>query len=529
MSTETAHIDQFVIDGLPPIGQWPEIILDDPLFDYPDRLNAATELLDSAVERGWGARPCMGLGDELWTYDDMLKTANQIAAVLVEDHGLVPGNRVLIRGANAPWVVAAWYAILKAGAVAVVTMPMLREPELRKIYDKCDPTIALCSVGMQEPLGVFVDTPVALWGEGGDLTNAAANKSGSFSNVDTAATDPALLGFTSGTTGEPKATIHFHRDLLVIADSFQPILKATGDDIFVGSPPLAFTFGLGGEVVFPMRVGASNWFSERPGPAALAELIEQRKATVCFTAPTAYRAMLGLDPRPDLSSLRRGVSAGETLPVSTFDYVETETGVRLIDGLGATELLHIFVSAADDDIRPGATGKPIPGWQATILDDEGNESPPGEIGRLAVKGPIGCRYLDDDRQEVYVQDGWNITGDAYKRDDDGYLWYQARADDMIISSGYNIAAPDVEAGLLSHPSVAEAGVIGDPDPDRGMIVHAFLHLKDPSQASEELERKIQNHVKQTIAPYKYPRRITFCPDPLPKTNTGKLQRNKLGK
>ncbi|MFQ5556550.1 MAG: AMP-binding protein [Acidimicrobiales bacterium] len=528
MSTETAHLDRFVIGGLPEPDRWPEITLEHPLYDYPDRLNAATELLDAAVERGWGSRPCTGLGDDMWTYDDLLDRSNRIARVLVEDFGLVTGNRVLLRGPNAPWMVAAWFAVLKVGAVAVVTMPLLREPELRSIYAKCGPVVALCAEGMEEPLRAVTDAPIASWGPHGDLSAAVATKPGSFVDVDTAATDPALLGFTSGTTGEPKAAVHFHRDLLVIADSFQPLLKARADDVFVGSPPLAFTFGLGGEVVFPMRVGASTWFCERPGPAALAELIETRRATVCFTAPTAYRAMMGLEPRPDLSSLRRGVSAGEMLPSATFELVERATGIRLIDGLGATELLHIFVSAADEEIRPGATGRPLPGWRAAILDDAGNELGDGEIGRLAVKGPIGCRYLNDDRQSDYVQDGWNITGDVYVRDEDGYYWYQARADDMIISSGYNIAAPEVEDSLLSHPLVAEAGVVGDPDPERGMIVHAYVHLIDPALASDTLSTELQDHVKRTIAPYKYPRRITFCPEPLPKTHTGKLQRRRLG-
>ena len=515
-----------MIDRLPPVEQLPEIIIGER-YRYPDRLNAATELLDSAIERGWGDRACMGIGETMWTYREVFDVANRIAAVLVEDYGVVPGNRVVIRAANAPWAVAAWFAVLKAGAVAVATMPMLREPELEKIFDKCSPTVSLCDVGLDSPLRAVSERPVALWGDGGDLADAMATRSGRFDNVDTAASDPALLGFTSGTTGEPKAAIHFHRDLLTIADSFQPLLQATADDVFVSSAPLAFTFGLGGAVVFPMRVGASNVFGETPGPAALAALIEARGVTVCFTAPTAYRAMLALDPRPDLSSLRRGVSAGETLPLATFEAIERELGIRLIDGLGSTELLHIFVSAADDDIRPGATGLPLPGWRAIVLDDDGAEAPRGQIGRLAVQGPIGCRYLDDVRQGDYVQGGWNVTGDAYVQDDDGYLWYQARADDMIISSGYNIAAPDVEAALLTHPSVLEAGVIGSPDPDRGTVVHAFVHLADANLATDAHKRVLQDHVKATIAPYKYPRRITFSADPLPKTNTGKLQRRKL--
>ena len=523
----TAHVDRFVLDRLPPAEHWPQIRLDESRYCYPTRLNAAAVLLDGAIERGWGQRPCMGLGDDMWSYAEVADCVNRIAAVLVEDYGVAAGNRVLLRGANAPWMVAAWLAVLKAGAVAVTTMPLLRAAELAKVISKCEPAVSLCEAGMEAELRQATSDSIAVWGPNGDLNAAAAGKSGHFVAVDTAATDPALLASTSGTTGVPKVAVHFHRDLLAIADAMEPILQARSDDVFVGSPPLAFTFGLGGEVVFPMRAGACTWFCEEPGPAALAELIAKRRATVCFSSPTAYRAMAALDPRPDLSSLRCGVSAGEWLPQSTFELVERELGLRLTDGIGATELLHIFISAAGDEIRPGSTGKPLPGWEAAIFDADGSPVPDGEAGLLAVKGPIGCRYLDDDRQTVYVRNGWNFTGDVYVRDADGYFWYQARADDMIISSGYNIAAPEVEEALLTHAAVAEAGVIGAPDPDRGMVVHAFVHLRDPSSAADALARDLQDHVKESIAPYKYPRRITFCAEPLPTTPTGKLQRRAL--
>ena len=523
----TAHADRFVLDRLPPREHWPEITLDALPYSYPDRLNAAAVLLDGAIERGWGPRPCMGLGDDMWTYAEVADCANRIAAVLVDGYGVVPGNRVLLRGANAPWMVAAWFAVLKAGAVAVTTMPQLRAAELAKTVATCKPAVSLCAAGLEAELRKATDGPLAVWGPGGDLNAAAATTSGEFAAVDTAANDPALLASTSGTTGVPKIAVHFHRDLLVIDDAFGPILRAQPDDVFVGSPPLAFTFGLGAEVVFPMRIGACTWFCAEPGPEALAKLIAERQATVCFSSPTAYRAIVALAHRPDLSSLRRCVSAGEWLPRATFELVERELGVRLIDGIGATELLHIFISAADDDIRPGATGKPLAGWTAAIFDDDDNRVPAGEFGQLAVKGPVGCRYLDDDRQTTYVRNGWNFTGDVYACDDDGYFWYQARADDMIVSSGYNIAAPEVEEALLSHPAVVEAGVIGTPDADRGMVVHAFVHLCDPPTATDELARELQAHAKAVIAPYKYPRRITFCAEPLPRTSTGKLQRSGL--
>lgn len=527
LAVATAHVDRFVLDGLPPAEHWPEIRLDESLYCYPDRLNAADVLLDGAIERGWGSRPCMGLGDDVWTYAEVADCANRLAAVLVDDYGIVPGNRVLLRGPNAPWMVAAWCAVLKAGAVAVTTMPLLRAGELAMVIAKCQPAVSLCAEDLEVELRRATNGQIAVWGPNGGLDAAAAGKSGDFPAVDTAAADPALLACTSGTTGVPKVAVHFHRDLLVIADAFEPILQARSDDVFVGSPPLAFTFGLGGEVVFPIRAGACMWFCEEPGPAALAEVIAKRRATVCFSSPTAYRAMAALDPRPDLSSLRCGVSAGEWLPQSTFELVERELGLRLTDGIGATELLHIFISAAGDEIRPGSTGKPLPGWEAAIFDAGGTPVPDGEAGLLAVKGPIGCRYLDDDRQTAYVRNGWNFTGDVYVRDADGYFWYQARADDMIISAGYNIAAPEVEEALLSHEAVAEAGVIGTPDAHRGMVVHAFVHLRDPSSATDSLACELQNYVKASIAPYKYPRRITFCAEPLPTTPTGKLQRRGL--
>jgi 2-aminobenzoate-CoA ligase len=523
----TAHVDTFVIDRLPPPALWPELRFDLPELQYPARLNAGVELLDRALERGWGERPCMSGGGTSWTYAELAEWSNRIANVLVSGYGLVPGNRVLIHGANAPWIVAAWFATLRAGGVAVVTMPMLREFELNEICRRAEPLVALCATGLERPLVSIGRCPVALWGDEGDLFHRAQAQPSAFRPVDTYGTDPALLGFTSGTTGEPKATIHFHRDLLTIADTFNPVLKPVADDVFTGSPPLSFTFGLGGLVVFPMRVGASTVFVGTPGPAALAELIAERRVTVCFTAPTAYRAMLQLEPPADLSSLRRAVSAGETLPAATFHAFEQATGVRLIDGIGATEMLHIFISASDDDIRPGATGKPLRGYEARVIDDEGRPVPDGTVGRLAVRGPIGCRYLDDERQKVYVVDGWNVTGDAYVRDADGYFWFQARNDDMIISSGYNIAAPEVEQALSLHPAVAEVGVIGVPDEERGAVVKAFVYLVDPSTASDELARELQDHVKRTIAPYKYPRLIEFRAEPLPKTLTGKLQRRAL--
>lgn len=522
----TSHLDRFVIDGLPPDDQLPELI-DSPQFTYPERVNAAVALLDDSIDRGWGQRPAMGDEENSWTYAELAAWSNRLAHALVDWHGVIPGNRVVLRGSNSMWMVAAWFAVLKVGGIAVATMPMLRESELSKINSQCSPTLGLCDPGLDEALRAVSSYPVLTWGAGGDLTEQASSMPDEFDAVPTFGSDPAILGFTSGTTGTPKATIHFHRDLLAVADAFQTVLKAKADDVFVGSPPLAFTFGLGGLVLFPLRIGASTIFPTAPGPSGLVECISRHRATVCFTAPTAYKAIVEVHSDSDLASLRRCVSAGETLPLSTYESFLERTGIKLIDGIGATEMLHIFISASDDDIRPGSTGKPLVGYDAIVLDDVGDPVPDGTVGRLGVRGPLGCRYLNDERQRDYVVNGWNMTGDAFVRDVDGYFWYQARTDDMIVSAGYNIAGPEVEQALSVHPAVAEVGVFGSPDPERGMVVRAVVYLSDGFTGSDELRRQLQDHVKATIAPYKYPRIIDFVEEPLPKTATGKLRRTSL--
>ena len=524
----TAHRDTFARDRLPPRDQWPELLFDLPELKYPEQVNCASVLLDDAVAAGHGDRLALRSMTETWTYRELLERSNQIAHVLVEDFGLIPGNRVLLRGCNAPMLVACWFAVLKAGGVAVTTMPMLRAHELSVIAQKARIDHAICEQRLSgeveraaQDTGLL--TRLVNYGEG-DLEARMARKSSAFTNTPTASDDVALLAFTSGTTGDPKATMHFHRDVLAMADTVaRHLLRTSPDDLYVGSPPLGFTFGLGALLVFPLRFRAAAGLLETPTPDALLGAVQSWRATCLFTAPTAYRAMLALTSKYDLSSLRRCVSAGEPLPKATSDAWFEQTGIRIIDGIGATEMIHIFISAAGADIRPGATGKPLPGYRACILDEHGKALPPGSMGRLAVKGPTGCRYLADDRQRDYVQEGWNITGDTYYLDGDGYFWFQARADDMIVSSGYNIAGPEVEWALLGHPAVRECAVIGSPDVERGSIVKAFVVLKPEYTASEMLRAALQEFVKQTIAPYKYPRALVFV-DSLPKTPTGKLQR-----
>ena len=529
MDDVSAHLDSFCRDNLPPRAQWPVFQLDRPEFRYPARLNCAVELLDRNLARGRADHPAIVTPVETLTYRQLAERVNRIANVLVTRLGLVPGNRVLLRSANNAWMVAAYFAVLKAGGVVVATMPLLRAKELGQMLRKARVTHALCDARLVEELRK-AEAPdlkhLVTWGDG-QLEAMCAEAAPDFAACDTAADDICLIGFTSGSTGEPKGTLHFHRDMLAICDGYAAqVLRAEPTDIFIGSPPLAFTFGLGGMVIFPMRVGASTLLLERAAPDLLAAAIAAHRVTVCFTAPTAWRALVGLADAHDLTSLRRGVSAGEALPRPTFEAVETRLGIKLIDGLGATEMLHIFVSSADEGCRPGATGRAIPGYRAKVVDEEGNEVPRGTPGRLAVIGPTGCRYLDDPRQTTYVRDGWNLTGDAYLMDADGYLFYQGRTDDMIVAAGYNIGGPEVEDALLTHPSVRECGVVGAPDEGRGTVVKAYVVPAPGVVPGPDLVKDLQDHVKRTIAPYKYPRAIEFV-DVLPRTETGKLQRFRL--
>jgi 2-aminobenzoate-CoA ligase len=529
--SHTAHVDTFTRDNLPPRASWPEFLFALPELQYQASINCAAELLDRHVLAGAGSRRCLVTDTDTWTYADLLAKSNQVARVLIEEAGLVPGNRVLLRGPNNPWLVAAWFGVLKAGGVAVTTMALLRAGELRTINDIAEVTLAICDHRFIADLeGAAIPSLTTLLYGGSkrdDLTQLAERKPAQLENVATAADDVCMLAFTSGTTGKPKATMHFHRDILAIADTFSlHVLHPTPDDLFAGSPPLAFTFGLGQSVVFPLRAGAATYLLEQPSPAALLAAVEAHGITVLATAPTAYRAMIPNMRSVRLASLRACVSAGETLPRATWDAVHEASGIRLIDGIGSTEMLHIFISAAGDEIRPGSTGRAVAGYVAEVQDPDGKRVPDGELGRLAVKGPTGCRYLRGDRQEAYVQDGWNITGDVYAADADGYFHYQARADDMIVSSGYNIAGPEVEDALLRHPDVAETAVIGIPDDDRGMIVKAIVVLRAGATLGAEPEKTLQDFVKSQIAPYKYPRVIEFA-DGLPRTATGKLQRFRL--
>ncbi|MFZ4289791.1 AMP-binding protein [Variovorax sp. HJSM1_2] len=530
----SAHIDTFARDRLPPPEDQPEFLFTLPALQFAPRLNCAVELLDKHVAEGRGDRLCIQAKGVRWTYADLQRQANKIAHVLVEDMGLVPGNRVLLRAANNPMLVACWFAVMKVGAIAVATMPLLRAKELSQIIAKGEVTHALCDKRLAEELQMARAQETRLQqvrhfntGDADGLEAAMASKPETFTAVDTAADDTCILAFTSGTTGEPKGTMHFHRDVMAICACWPPhVLRPTPDDVFIGSPPLAFTFGLGGLVLFPMSVGASTVLLEKAGPPDLLQAVQDYGATVMFTAPTSYRVMAPMADVLRSSKLRKCVSAGEALPAATRAVWKEHTGIELIDGIGATEMLHIFISADEEHARPGATGKAIPGYIAQVVDDEGQAVPPGVVGKLAVKGPTGCRYLADKRQKQYVKNGWNLTGDAYLVDDDGYFHYQSRTDDMIISSGYNIASPEVEDALLLHPLVTEAGVIGVADEERGQIVKAFVVLQPGAEATPALVTELQEFVKATVAPYKYPRAVEFRSN-LPRTETGKLQRFKL--
>ncbi|MFF8556452.1 AMP-binding protein [Streptomyces sp. NPDC015501] len=525
-SVPGAHVDTFTRDHLPPPEQWPGLLLDDPAPHYPDRLNCGHELLDRTVEEHGPGRPALRSADGgVWSYGELRETVDRIAGVLTEDLGVVPGNRVLLRGPTTPWLAACWLAVMKAGAVAVTVLAQARATELAAICSSARIGHALCDARSVRDL-VEADVGglrITLFGgEGeGDLTRLAEGRRGPFRAVDTAADEVALIAFTSGTTGRPKGCMHLHRDLLAIADTFsRHVLRPVPDDVFAGSPPLGFTFGLGGLLVFPLRAGASALLLEQAGPRDLLPALARHRVSVLFTAPTAYRTMLGRLDGHDLSALRRCVSAGENLPAATWHAWHEATGLRIINGIGATELLHIFISAADDAIRPGLTGVPVPGWQARVVDEHGEELPDGEAGLLAVRGPVGCRYLADPRQTEYVRHGWNMTGDTFVREPDGYFRYVARADDMIISSGHNIAGPEVEDALLRHPEVAEAAVVGRADEMRGEIVVAHVVLREGSTQTPD---SLRAHMKAGLAPHKCPRVFVF-EESLPRTATGKLQR-----
>lgn len=536
-----AEGDTFCADHMPPSDLWPVTDWTGvPELTYPAAVNCASELLLNVIAQGHGNRTVFRFPGGSWTYQQLLDTSNRIARVLIEDLRVEPGNRILLRGPNNPMIAACWFAIVKIGGVVVCTMPLLRERELRYIADKAQISLALTDTRYADECeAAFLTHSDGTEREGArvvhfnsDAHNSLElmmrNKPAAFTDYNTAADDTAIIAFTSGTTGEGKGTMHSHRDILAITDCFpRYVLKPCSDDLFCGSPPLAFTYALGGLLLFPIRFGASSLLLEQATPPHLLNAIEEFKPTVCFTAPTAYRAMCGMLSGRDVSSLKKCVSAGETLPIAVFEEWQKATGLKIIDGIGATEMLHIFISAAGDEIRPGATGKVVPGYEAKIMDDAGNDLPAGSVGRLAVRGPTGCRYLDNiEQQKKYVKNGWNLTGDSYRLDADGYFWYQARTDDMIISGGYNIAGPEVENVLLEHRAVMECAVVGEPDEERGHLVKAYVVLRPEQAPNSELVRELQDFVKARIAPYKYPRAIEFT-DLLPRTSTGKLQRYRL--
>jgi 2-aminobenzoate-CoA ligase len=530
----TGHRDRFAEERLPARDAMPELLFELPALRYPAMLNAAVALLDRQVEGGNGDRRCIVGRNLCWSYADLLARANRIAAVLVEDLGVEPGNRVLLRAPNSPMLAACWFAVLKAGAIAVTTMPLYRAAELRFMMEKAQVKHALCDVRLRSELELAcrqyggVHT-ICFGGESGDdLERRCAAKPATFESVATNAEDVALIAFTSGTTGEPKAAMHYHRDLLATCDTYGAhVLRAGNGDLFCGSPPLAFTFGLGGLLLFPLHAGAATLLLEKAGPEELLQAVQEYGVTTVFTAPIGYRTMTGLADRYDLRSLRTCVSAGETLPKPVWDAWHAKTGLRILDGIGSTEMLHIFVGSPADEVRAGSTGRAVPGYVAQVHDEGGRPVPPGTVGRLAVKGPTGCKYLQDERQGLYVSNGWNYPGDAYRMDDDGYLWYVARTDDMIVSAGYNISGPEVEQALIAHGDVKEVAVVGKPDPEKHThIVKAFVVLAEGCTPGEAKADELRAFCKAQIAPFKAPREIEFVAE-LPRTETGKVQRYKL--
>lgn len=527
----SAHVDTFAEDRLPPRDRWPDLVFTLPELQYPERLNCATQLLDRHIAQGHGGRRCIVAPGLTWTYDDLYRTSNRIARVLSEDLGVVPGNRVLLRAPNTPMMAACWFAVMKVGAIAVTTMPLYRATELRNIVEKAQVRHALCDARLADDLRNATEGArdfQALYFNAGDLEERMQSKSDRFDNVETYAENVAIIGFTSGTTGKPKAAMHFHRDIMATCDTYgKHVLQAREGDLFTGSPPLGFTFGLGGLLLFPLHAGAATLLLEKAPPEPLMQAIQEHKVTVVFTAPVAYRAMADMVTAYDISSLRKCVSAGETLPLPTWQTWYERTGIKIMDGIGSTEMLHIFIGSPDSEITGGSTGRAVPGYVAEIHDDDGKRLPPNAVGRLAVKGPTGCRYLDDERQTTYVQRGWNYPGDAYRQDGNGYFWYVARTDDMIIAAGYNISGPEVEQVLLMHPDIKECAVVGKPVPEKQTnIVKAYVVLADESQAGPGKAAELQGFVRERIAQFKAPREVEFVSH-LPRTETGKVQRFRL--
>jgi 2-aminobenzoate-CoA ligase len=523
----TPHVDTFVRDRLPPPVAQPEFLFDLPDLQYPERLNAAVELIDKGDPDALAVINDSGR----WTYGEMRDLSDRIARLLVEEEDLLPGDRVLLRGPNGAMLFACWLGVLKAGGIVVATMPGLRVGEVATIIERAQVHHAIVDDRFLDDFMKAADETglirslLTYRGDsgGGRLERRLESVRPGFAPVDTRRDDVALIAFTSGTTGRPKGCVHYHRDILAPADSFaRHVLKPEPGGRWACSAPIAFTFGLGMLLIFPWRFGGAAVTIEQPGPRPLLEAIARFGVSTLATAPTAYKAMLNLLAEHDISSLRACVSAGEHLPAATWQAWHDSTGLKIIDGIGATEMMHIFISASGDDIRPGATGKAVPGYRACVLDDEGRPLPHG-TGRLAVKGPTGCRYFDDERQADYVQGGWNVTGDTYRADEQGYFWYVARSDDMIVSAGYNIAAPEVENALYAHPAVQECAVVGMPCEERGQRVKAFVVPAPGREPGEALACELQKHVKAVIAPYKYPRDVEFV-EALPKTATGKLQR-----
>jgi len=533
----SSHLDTFIIDNMPPENLWPDMdysVLPE-LAAYPEKINVAIELLDKMVDCGFGEKPVIYFGEQVWTYKNLLDKANQIANVLVEDFDMVPGERVLLRSGNHPLLIAAWFAILKAGGIAIATMPVLRERELVYMMSKAKVNLAISDIKLKDDIEAAYEKSdnlrrIVYFGDEGQnfLDNLLTTKSNQFTNVDTYATDPCVIGFTSGSTGTPKGTLHFHRDILAVADTFiRYVVKIREDDVVCGSPQIAFLYGLCAYLTDTMRFGASTVIVERATPKILLETIEKYKATVCFSTPSGYKLMLDHIQDFDTSSLRLCIAGGEPLAPAVFHAWEKKTGVKIINGLGISELLHIFISASGDDIRPGLIGKAVPGFQVRVVDENFNDTPAGKVGQMIVKGPNGCRYLDDiDRQRAYVHDGWNLSGDLCIRDEEGYFSYEARTDDMILTGGYNVSGLEVEAVLMEHSAIREVAVVGSPDKNRGQVVKAFIELRDKNLASDQLVIELQNFVKSQISAFKYPREVEFLEE-LPHTPTGKIQRGAL--
>ena len=539
---------------LPPEEMRPEKVYSIPeVQDYPARLNPARELLDRNVEEGRGGKPALLFQDRVITYGALAEQANRLGNVLAS-HGVEEEDRVVILSPNQPLSLVANFAALKLGAVPVPASPLLSPPEVSWVINNSEARALLVHTAMlplvEKARPEFSSEPVVLGlaPPSDELSKADVESVLPLMEKADAALEAVLrekdrvgiLLYTSGTTGKPKGVVHLVEEILAVADTFGHYgWKLRDDDVVFSPAPLAFAAGYGAMAIIPFRFGAAVSIMPRFEPEAAFETVQQHHATVLTILPTSYRKMLqveGAEKRFDLSSVRMCTGGGEALTAETYGQWLDRFGLEIFEGFGTTEMFYVFVSVAvTEKAKPGSIGTPVPGYEVKVVSEEGNEVGPGEIGRMVAKGPTGTLYwrpqeengrLMESQRHAVVGKGWNVVGDYLYGDEDGYFWFVSREDDLIKSSGYRIGPEEIEMVILKHPAVADAGVIGVPDPVRGQNTKAFVVLTEGYAPSGELKQEIIDFCRNDIAVYKLPREVEFV-ETLPRTVTGKLLRRVL--